>query len=277
MRDIERKITEASQYIRQRWPHLTQVGIVLGTGSGQIADAISNAKQIAYASIPHFPQSTAIGHKGSLVCGELAGVRVIAMQGRFHLYEGYSFDQVTLPIHVLVNMGIRRLLISNAAGGVNPDFRKGEIMLIKSHLDFMWKTDQSLFRAQPTPKPMRGWSRADSALDPALLDLAEGVARSKNFRLHRGVYAGVLGPNYETRAEYRMFGFIGADAVGMSTIPELSVAAYYGLKSLACSIITNEAVPDNLEKTSGQEVVKAGEDASGNLHQIFLAAASAAF
>ncbi len=269
MIDFLDQIETASSYIKERWDRPPRVGIVLGTGSGQIADSLQIDLKIDYGSIPFFPRSTAIGHQGELVCGSFSGQAVLAMQGRFHLYEGYPYEQVTLPIHVMAKLGIQRLMVSNAAGGVNPRFRKGEIMLIESHLDFMWKTAPSLFAPDMTHGTGRGQRCADSSIDPPLIRLAEEVARKGNFVLHRGVYAGVLGPNYETRAEYRMLRNLGADAVGMSTLPELAVACKYGIDVLACSIITNEANPDELEPTTGEEVVEVAEVAAGNLLEIF--------
>lgn len=268
------EIEQASNCIRERWNENPVAGIVLGTGSGQIAESIQIEATIDYGDIPVFPVSTALGHKGRLVCGRFAGNPVIAMQGRFHLYEGYSFEQVTLPIQVLCNLGIQKLLVSNAAGGVNPKMASGDIMLIDSHIDLMFKTSPKITplstrRLLATQDISAEVNLADSVYSKSLMQLAESVARRENFVLHRGVYAGLLGPNYETRAEYRMIRKLGGDVAGMSTVPEVTIAACHRLDVLAASIVTNVAKPDVLEPTSGQEVIDAAEIAAPNLLKIF--------
>ena len=222
-----------------------------------------------YSDIPHFPVSTAMGHKGRLVCGRFAGKPIVAMQGRFHLYEGYSYEQLILPTQVLCCLGVNKLLVSNAAGGVNPKFLRGEIMLISSHVDFMFRTSKLIAGTSNKSIRDRPQHRSDDCYSEHLMQVAESVGRKNDFMVHRGCYAGMLGPNYETRAEYRMLRRIGGDAAGMSTLPEVTVAAAYGIDVLACSIITNVAKPDVLEPTSGQEVVDAAEVAAPNLHKVF--------
>lgn len=272
---LEIQIGEAVEFIRSRWSKQPNVAIVLGTGSGEIADNLQIDQTIDYGQIPNFPQSTALGHKGQLVCGSFADQPVVAMQGRFHLYEGYPYEQITLPIHVLCSLGINKLLVSNAAGGLNPKYRSADIMLLTSHLDFMYRSTSSLFAPQPasgsnaTP---RFTSQPDRQYDLEMIELAEQVARQNNFVVHRGVYAGLQGPNYETRAEYRMLRRIGADVAGMSTIPEVTVAQRYAVRVLAASIVSNVAKPDVLEPTSGQEVIDAAKLAAPKLLKIFAAA-----
>lgn len=263
--DLQSRAAAAAQWLAGRWSVPPLAGIILGTGSGLLAEDISDRESWPYASIPGFPRSTATGHKGQLVCGWLSGQPVIAMQGRFHLYEGYDVDLATLPIHVMRQLGVRRLLITNAAGGVSPWLRKGDLMLIRSHLDLMLRTTPALAGRMAGGRPV---VRADAFLDRNLADAAAAIARRSGFSLPQGVYAGLLGPNYETRAEYRMLRRLGADAVGMSTVPEIALAAALGLPTLAVSIITNEARPDAPQQTSGEEVVEAGETAAPNLRTL---------
>lgn len=256
------EIREASEFIKNSWGSSPRFGIILGTGAGQLAMEIDAQQTIEYGQIPHFPVSTAMGHSGNLVCGRLAGENVVAMQGRFHLYEGYPVDKATLPIHVMQKLGVEIVFVSNAAGGMNPKMASGEIMLIESHIDFMNRStpnmvSANLFGTRPT-------LRAD-AYDQLLIDQAQEHARKCDFPLHRGVYGAMLGPNYETRAEYRMLRRLGADVAGMSTVPEVAVAARYGMRVLGMSIISNVANPDVLDATSGQEVIDAAEIAAPNL------------
>jgi purine-nucleoside phosphorylase len=258
-------IDEAVTCIRARWPHRPRVGIILGTGLGGLAEDIRNAVSIDYAVIPHFPASTATGHVGRLVCGELSGVSVVAMQGRFHAYEGYSAAQITLPVRVMQALGIQLLIVSNASGGLNPNFRTGDILLIEDHINLMavhplmGVNDQRLGPRFPdTSQPY----------DRALIDRVMEIARREKFAAHVGVYAGLSGPNYETRAEYRFLRRIGADAVGMSTIPEVIVAAHAGLRVLGLSAITNICLPDAIGQTKGEDVVKMAAAAEGKLRTI---------
>lgn len=257
---------EAARRIRAAWPAAPRFGIVLGTGAGQLAAAISSEAEFSYTDIPGFPASTALGHAGKFVCGQLAGQPVVAMQGRFHLYEGYSAVQSTIGIQTMAQLGIKYLLISNAAGGVNPNFRSGEVMLIASHIDLM-------FRPLPAPESidagLRPAYRGDHAYDQELMAQAEACALRHGFVLHRGVYCGLLGPNYETRSEYRMLRRIGCDTVGMSTIPEVRSAARLGLRVLGLSIITNVANPDALERTTGADVIEWARQAEPALRTLF--------
>jgi purine-nucleoside phosphorylase len=262
--DFSKQITAATEFVRGRWPGTPRFGIVLGTGAGRIAQAIETEHQIDYGEIPHFPRSTALGHKGCLVCGQLVGHDVIAMQGRFHLYEGYRIDQATLPIHVMHRLGVGTVFITNASGGVNPKFDSADIMLIESHIDLMLRTSPNIVGAIESGRPLM---RSD-AYDVELIDQAMDCSRKNGFTVHRGIYAAMLGPNYETRAEYRFLRRIGSDVVGMSTVPEVTIAAKYGMRILGMSVITNVAKPDVLESTSGQEVINAAEIAAPHLRTI---------
>lgn len=263
--ELSRQIQAAMAYIKSRWSSVPKVGIVLGTGAGAIAKSIEVEALIPYESIPHFPISTAIGHKGQLVCGRFAGANVIAMQGRFHLYEGYDVDAATLAVHMMAAMGVEMLLVSNAAGGVNTNWEIGDVMLINSHIDFMWRASPALGRCN---HPGRPTGRCDRLYSAELISSALKHARQCGFVLYEGVYAAMLGPNYETRAEYRFLKKIGADVVGMSTVPEVAAASQYGLNVLAMSVVTNIAKPDAIGATLGTEVVDVAAIAAPKLKSI---------
>ena len=264
MEKLKTQVIEAYRFLVSQWGVTPSVGIILGTGSGEIADSISADVKIPYGDVPHLPVSTAIGHKGQFVCGQLAGANVIAMQGRFHLYEGYDVDLATLPVHLMAALGVRQLFISNAAGGVNPNWQIGDVMLINSHIDFMYRSTAALGQCNESGRPRH---RSDQ-YDSEMIQQAFSHARSADFPLYQGVYASMLGPNYETRAEYRYLKKIGADAVGMSTVPEVAAATGYDMKVMAMSIITNVAKPDVLTETFGEDVVDAGAVAATKLKSI---------
>ncbi len=262
--DFQARIRDGVHFVRSRWNRSPRFGIILGTGAGQVAAEIAAERSIPYGDIPHFPRSTATGHKGQFVCGRLAGADVIAMDGRFHLYEGYPVDQATLAIHVMRELGVEILFVSNASGGINPNFSSGEIMLIESHIDFMYRSTVNLAAPLTCSRPTL---RSD-AYDKELIEQARRCARTQGFVVHQGVYAAMLGPNYETRAEYRLLKKVGGDVAGMSTVPEVAVAGRYGMRVLGMSIISNVAKPDVLEATSGQEVIDAAAVAAPNLKTI---------
>lgn len=258
-------IARAYETIRAAWRARPRVAVVLGSGLGKVTAGLDVACEFPYAQLPHYPRSTALGHAGRLVCGEFDGVPVAIMDGRFHLYEGYRTTEIALPICVLHALGVEMLIVTNASGGLNPLFRSGEIMAIADHINFL----------SPGPRA-KTWLENDAPLqagcrsyyDAELLDQAQHIARQHDFACHRGVYLGVPGPNYETRAEYRFMRRIGADAVGMSTIPEVITARHLGLRVLGLSIITNVACPDGPAKTTPEEVCRLAAGAEPNLRQI---------
>lgn len=255
----------AASWIAKRWSPRPGFGIVLGTGSGLLADRIECEAAWPFHEIPGFPAATALGHKGRLVCGTLAGRPVLAMQGRFHLYEGHSAERATLHLRVMQRLGVETVFLTNAAGGTGPHLQRGDVMVIASFVDFMLRTGPALVAETALGRPM---CRADQACDPDLALKAHAVARRAGFQLHEGIYAGLLGPNYETRAEYRMLRRLGVDAVGMSTVPEIAVATAIGMRVLALSAISNVASPDALGVTTGEEVVEAAAVAAPKLQAI---------
>jgi purine-nucleoside phosphorylase len=259
-------VDEAVLAVRDHWPGGSPtVGIVLGTGLGALAAEIDAQAVIPYPSIPHFPRSTVESHRGQLVCGTLAGRSVMAMEGRFHLYEGYTAAQVTFPIRVMQVMGCRTLIVSNAAGGMNPMHSKGDIVVIDDHIN--------LLGVNPLigPNDERLGPRFTDMIEPydrGLQDLALRAALEANVVAHRGVYVAVTGPNLETRAEYRFLRGIGADVVGMSTVPEVLVAVHAGMKVLGFSIVTDLCLPDALEPVKIEHILAVAAEAEGKLRTI---------
>lgn len=262
--DCRALAAEAARFVAGRCPQRPRFGIVLGTGAGVLATQIAIDDAIDYAEIPHFPVSTAIGHKGRLIVGTLADQPVLAMDGRFHLYEGHGLDRATLPIRLMKLLGVETLVVTNASGGVNPKFRRSEIMVIESHIDLMCRTTS----ATSIPTFCQRPARRTDMYDPIMISQAEAIARQQDFVLHRGVYGALLGPNYETRAEYRMLRRIGVDAAGMSTVPEVVLAAALEIRILGLSVVTNVALPDVLAATSGQDVIDAAEQAAPKIDVI---------
>ena len=227
-----------------------QTAIILGTGLGRLADEIVIEQEIPYSEIPHFPQSTVEGHSGKLLLGKLGGKDVLAMQGRFHFYEGYSMREVTFPVRVMYELGIQTLFVSNAAGGTNPSFSVGDIMIITDHINFF---PEHPLRGKNFPTGPR-FPDMHEAYDKNLIALADTIAQEKGIKVQHGVYLGTQGPTFETPAEYRMFARLGADAVGMSTIPEVIVANHCGIKVFGVSIITDLGGFDNPVEVSHEEV-----------------------
>jgi purine-nucleoside phosphorylase len=264
---LSSQIAHAASEIRRRWDCRPSVGIILGTGLGSFTEEIQPEAVIGYDEIPHFVQSTAIGHKGQLVCGRVAGVPVVTMEGRFHLYEGYSPQQITLPVRVMSELGIELLLISNASGGLRPCFVAGDILVIEDHINLMGVDPLTGVNDERLGPRFPDMSRP---YDSALIRRALCVARRENFIAHQGVYVGVTGPNYETRAEYRFMRRIGGDVVGMSTVPEVIVAAQMGLRVLALSVVTNVCLADAIATTDGDAVVAAARKAEAKLRAIVL-------
>jgi purine-nucleoside phosphorylase len=238
------EIAAATSYIQQRFSLKPRAGIILGSGLGNVAHDIEGAVTFPYEELPHFPRSTAIGHKGQLVCGRLAGVPVVAMEGRFHAYEGYSHQQITFPVRVMKALGAELLIVSNACGGMNPQYRCGDIMVIEDHINLL--NGNPLIginddRLGPRFPDMSG------PYDPVLIERALEIARRENFA--------VTGPNLETRAEYRFLRTIGADVVGMSTVPEVLVAVHAGMRVLGLSVITDMCLPDALKPAHVAEIL----------------------
>jgi purine-nucleoside phosphorylase len=258
-------VQQASRMVRSHWSGMPTVGLVLGTGLGALAREIEAEATIPYPEIPFFPRSTVESHKGQLVCGQLAGRSVIAMEGRFHLYEGYSPWQVTFPIRVMKELGCQLLIVSNAGGGLNPLFSKGDLIVIDDHINLMG------LNPLVGPNDERLGPRFPDLIEPydrELQNLALTVAMEQNIIAHRGVYVAVVGPNLETRAEYRFLRGIGADVVGMSTIPEVLVAVHAGMKVLGFSIITDMCLPDALHPVRIEDIVAVANLAEGKLRSV---------
>jgi len=250
---LKEEIQEAVDAVRDVCDVEPRIGIVLGTGLGTLADKIAVTARISYGDIPHFPTSTVDTHAGELVLGHLAGKPVVALSGRFHYYEGYTLGEVTFPVRVAKALGIDTLVVSNAAGGMNPQFKAGDLMVITDHINFMG--DNPLIG----PNDDTLGPRFPDMCEPytnVLIDLAETVALEQGIKLHRGVYLACPGPCLETRAEYRFMRAMGADAVGMSTVPEVIVAVHAGLKVLGFSAITDECLPDALKPADIKRIIK---------------------
>lgn len=265
MSELRQRMQEAVDYIRTRTAVTPSVGIILGTGLGGLVEDVDIDAVINYGDIPHFPISTVESHHGKLIFGMLSGKQVMVMQGRFHYYEGYSLDQVTFPVRIMHALGVRTLLISNAAGGMNPIYRRGDIMLIYDHINLIGDNpligpnDESLGPRFPD---------MSEAYSETLIAQAEAVALEERIPLRKGVFVAVAGPNLETRAEYRFLRIIGADAVGMSTVPENIVAVHMGIHVLAFSIITDECFPDALEPVDVPAIIKAANETDPKLRTL---------
>lgn len=263
------KITEACAAIAAKWPHKPAVGIILGSGLGGVTAAIKDKVTIPYGSIPHFAKSTAHGHAGQLVCGLLEGVPVVVMEGRMHAYEGYPLAQITFPVRVVRRLGAELLVVTNACGGLNPQFRTGDLMVIDDHINLM--NDNPLVGINDDRLGPR-FPDMSAPYTPVLIDQALEVARKENFTAHRGVYVAVTGPNLETRAEYRFLRVIGADVVGMSTVPEVIVAVHAGMKVLGISVITDMCLPDALEVATVEKILAVAASAEPKLRALVTAA-----
>ena len=265
MLGLAAQIAEAAAAIRGKWSSTPHAGVILGTGLGGLAQEIDTDVTIEYEQIPHFPRSTAVGHAGRLVCGRLEGLPIVAMEGRFHAYEGYSYQKITFPVRVMKALGAELLVVSNACGGMNPHYASGDIMVIDDHINLMGGN------------PLIGIN--DDALGPRfpdmcapydrkLVDRALEIARGENFVAHRGVYVAVTGPNLETRAEYRFLRLIGADVVGMSTVPEVLVAVHSKMRVLGLSIVTDMCLADCLKPANISEILAVAAAAEPKLRKI---------
>ncbi|HEY66113.1 MAG TPA: purine-nucleoside phosphorylase [Caldilineae bacterium] len=262
----------AADVIRARTRHQPTIGLILGSGLSSLADHVEDADVIPYAEIPHFPVSTVEGHPGRLVIGRLAGPTIMVMQGRVHYYEGYSLQQVTFPIRVMQVMGIKLLIITNAAGGVNPTFRAGDLMLIKDHLNLIGMAGLSPLRGPNDPSLGPRFLDMSKTYDRELRQLARDVARELGIELREGVYAGLAGPTFETPADIHFLRVAGADAVGMSTVPEAIVARHGGMRVLGISGISNVAIddPDAESVASHEEVLEAGKTIAPRLARLIM-------
>jgi purine-nucleoside phosphorylase len=265
MQSLKERIDRAAAAIAARINLRPSVGIILGTGLGGLAAEIKQTASLAYSDIPGFPHTTVAAHSGRLVAGQLSGKPVVAMEGRFHFYEGWSLEDVTLPVRVIKALGAKVLIVSNAAGGLNPQFRKGDVVIIEDHINLMGvnpligPNDDSL--GPRFPDMSQPYSHR-------LIDLAEQAALSKGIRVRTGVYAAMTGPCLETRAEYRMLRTLGADLIGMSTVPEVIVAAHAGLEVLGLSLITDLCFPDALQPVGIEQIIAVAKEAEPKLTTI---------
>ncbi len=265
MLELESQINETAAAVREKWSTAPRAGIILGSGLGDLAQEIQSEATLDYSEIPHFPTVSAMGHRGQLVCGTLEDVPVVAFQGRFHLYEGHDAVQTSLPVRLAKALGAEVLIVSNAAGGVNPRFQVGDVMLIEDQINLLF--DNPLIGVNDDRLGPR-FPDMSAPYDRELMQVAVEIARRENFVLHQGVYMAMLGPTYETRAEYRMVRMLGGDAVGMSTVPEVLAARHAGMRVLGLSTITNVGSPDAPAATSGHDVLAAAAAASGKLTKI---------
>ena len=267
MLDLYDKIQESLTFIKSKWDTAPKAGIILGTGLGPLVNNIDVQASIDYADIPNFPRSTAISHKGRLVCGTLDGLPVVAMEGRIHMYEGYPLKEITLPIRVMHAMGADLLVCSNAVGGLNPYYRKGDVMVIDDHINLMG--DNPLIGVNDD----RLGPRFPDMCEPytqSLIERALRIARSQDIVAHKGVFVAVAGPNLETRAEYRFLRTIGADVVGMSTVPEVIVAVHAGMRVIGFSVITDMCLADALKPADTNEIIAVANAAEPKLTKLVM-------
>ncbi|MBI3469506.1 MAG: purine-nucleoside phosphorylase [Planctomycetes bacterium] len=267
MLHLAAQIEAASAAVRRASSIRPEVGIILGTGLGSLAAQVETEASLDYEQIPHFPRATSVSHAGRLICGRLAGVSVVAMEGRFHAYEGYTYQQLTFPVRVIRALGAELLIVSNACGGMNPLYACGDLMVIDDHINLMGGNPLIGVNDDRLGPRFPDMSRP---YDPVLIERALEIGRRENSAVHRGVYAAVSGPNLETRAEYRFLRLIGADVVGMSTVPEVLVAVHTGMRVLGLSIITDMCLPDALKPADIHEILAHAASAEPNLRKIVL-------
>ncbi|MDH5365795.1 MAG: purine-nucleoside phosphorylase [Cyclobacteriaceae bacterium] len=260
------KIKEAVEYIKNQYEVKPKFGIILGTGLGSLVNEVEVEKTIEYKDIPHFPLSTVETHSGKLIFGKLSGKQVVVMKGRFHYYEGYDMDQVTFPVRVMKLLGIEKLFISNAAGGLNPEYQVSDLMILNDHINLL---PEHPLRGENINELGDRFPDMSDAYDEHLIEKALSIATEKGIRVHQGVYAAVSGPALETKAEYKYLRIIGADAVGMSTIPENIVARHMGLPCFAISVITDLGVEGKIEKVVVANIIKAAMKAEPYMTAIF--------
>ncbi len=262
MTELRRQIQEAVDVLKNKTAVTPKIGIILGTGLGGLAEEIEREAVVPYEEIPHFPLSTVESHAGRLIFGHLSGKPVMAMQGRFHYYEGYTMQQITFPVRVMKAMGCHTLIVSNACGGMNPNFTPGDIMIIADHINLLG--DNPLIGPNDDELGPR-FPDMSEPYTKSLIELAEKVALEEKIKIQKGVYVAVAGPNLETRAEYRFLRTIGADVVGMSTVPEVIVAVHGGMNVLGLSVITDACLPDALEPVNIQEILRIAAEAEPKL------------
>lgn len=261
-------IEETVDYLNNKGFENPEIGIILGTGLGQLINEVEIIKEVSYNHIPNFPTATVEFHKGKLIYGTLAGKIVVVMQGRFHLYEGYTLQDVTFPVRIMEKLGIKTLLVSNAAGAINLNFKKGELMLIEDHINLQGSSPLAFKGVSLLGERFTDMS---APYDAEINSTFKKIAKANNITLHEGVYASVVGPQLETRAEYRMLKIIGADAVGMSTVPEIIVANHLNLRVAAVSVLTDECDPDNLEPVDIKDIIASAEKAEPQMVTLFKA------
>ena len=259
-------INETTDYLISKGFENPQIGIILGTGLGQLTQELEIIKEVSYNHIPNFPTATVEFHKGKLIYGILSGKKVIVMQGRFHVYEGYSLQDVTYPVRIMKKLGIKTLLVSNAAGAINLNFNKADLMLIEDHINLQGSSPLAF---KGVEKLGERFTDMSAPYNRAINATFKDIANAHNITLHEGVYASVVGPQLETRAEYRMLKILGADAVGMSTVPEIIVANHLGLKAAAISVLTDECDPDNLEPININDIIASASKAEPKMILLF--------
>jgi len=260
------KVMQAVEYIKGKVEKKVEIGIILGTGLGEFGNTIEEPVVIPYKDIPNFPVSTVESHLGNLIIGKIEGKNVVAMQGRFHLYEGYSAVQIAFPIRVMKQLGVKTLFESNAAGGINPLFEKGDLVIIVDHINL---TGNNPLVGENDERFGERFPDMSSPYTPELIKLAEDIATEEKIKLKKGVLAGVLGPNLETKAEYRFLKLIGADMVCMSTVTEVIAAVHLGLNVFGVSVITDMCLPDALVPVSLEEIIKVANSAEPKLTKLF--------
>lgn len=263
---MKKYIEESAEFLKSRGFDTPDIGIILGTGLGQIIEQVNILAEMSYNHIPNFPTATVEFHKGKLIYGELAGKKVVLMQGRFHLYEGYSLLDVTFPVRVMNELGIKKLLVSNASGAINPNFQKGEIMLIDDHINLQGGSPLAFKGVEHLGERFVDMS---APYDTDMNNVLRDIAAEKGIHLHEGVYASVVGPQLETRAEYKYLKIIGADAVGMSTVPEIIVANHLNIPVVALSVLTDECDPENLKPVDIAEIMAMAAKAEPHMITLF--------
>lgn len=262
---LREQINETVEFLNSQTQLKPEIGIILGTGLGALADDIEKDAVIPYDKIPNFPLSTVEFHAGKLIFGKLNGKKVVAMQGRFHYYEGYTMKQITFPVRVMKQLGVETLLISNACGGINSNMKPGDIMLIEDHINLLG--DNPLI-GENDPRLGPRFPDMSEPYDRELIKLAEELAEDINVDIHKGVYAAMTGPNLETAAEYKFLRIIGADVIGMSTIPEDIVAVHSGMRVLGVSVITDACVPEELKPANIEEIIRISKEAEPKLTRL---------